>query len=45
MLAFDRHAEWDEGMKKGLKSLEYTSEVNAPKNKYKVGATAQVKMR
>ena len=44
MLAFDRQAEWDEGMKKGLKSLEYTSEVHAPEDKYKVGATAQVKM-
>jgi len=41
MLAFDRQAEWDEVMKKGLKSLEYTSEVHAPEDKYRVGATAQ----
>ena len=42
MLALDRHKEWDEQMQKSLKSLEYTSEVHTPADKYKVGATAHV---
>jgi len=45
MLAFDRHKEWDEQMQKGLKSLEFTSEVHTPEDKYRVGATAHVDMR
>ncbi len=36
MLAFDRFPEWMDMMK----SVEYTSEVNTPKDKYRVGATA-----
>jgi len=44
MLAFDRHKEWDEEMEKGLKSLEYTSEVHTPEDKYKVGASAHVNL-
>ena len=38
MLAFDRLPEWTEGFGE---SVEYTSEVNTPKDKYRVGATAQ----
>jgi len=37
MLAFDRYPEWMDMME----SVEYTSEVNTPKDKYRVGATAQ----
>ncbi|NIO21726.1 MAG: hypothetical protein GTN76_13620, partial [Candidatus Aenigmarchaeota archaeon] len=36
MLAFDRFPEWMDMMK----SVEYTSEVSTPKDKYRVGATA-----
>ena len=39
MLALDRLEEWQLGYSK-LKSVEYTSEVHTPKDKYKVGATA-----
>jgi hypothetical protein len=45
MLAFDRQTEWDVELQKRLKSLEYTSEVNAPEDKYKVGATAHVDLK
>ena len=38
MLAFDRISEWEEGY---VKRVEYTSEVHTPKDKYRVGATAQ----
>jgi hypothetical protein len=42
MLAFDRIQEWDEGYGEGLgERVEYTSEVNTPKDKYRVCATAQ----
>jgi len=42
MLAFDRLPEWDEGYGEGLgERVEYTSEVHTPKDKYRVGATAQ----
>jgi uncharacterized membrane protein len=40
MLAFDRVLEWSEGFKGELKSVEYTSEVRTPEDKYRVGATA-----
>ena len=40
MLAFDRLLEWSEGYKGELKSMEYTSKVHTPKDKYKVGASA-----
>jgi uncharacterized protein YndB with AHSA1/START domain len=36
MLAFDRYPEWTNMMV----SVEYTSEVNTPQDKYRVGATA-----
>jgi uncharacterized membrane protein len=39
MLAFDRQLEWDEDSQKNTKSIEYTSEVNTPEDKYKVGAS------
>ena len=45
LLALDRHQEWDEQMQKSLKSLEYTSEVHTPADKYKVGASALVNMQ
>jgi hypothetical protein len=42
LLAFDRIHEWDEAYGVGLgESVEYTSEVNTPQDKYRVGATAQ----
>ena len=42
MLAFDRIQEWNEGYGEGLgERVEYTSDVNTPKDKYRVGATAQ----
>jgi len=39
MLALDRLLEWNEGYEK-VKSIEYTSEVSTPKDKYRVGASA-----
>ena len=39
MLAFDRLLEWNLGLDK-VKSVEYTSEVHTPKDKYRVGASA-----
>ena len=41
MLAVDRFPEWAEGVKKNLKSIDYTSEIQTPADKYKVGATAR----
>ncbi len=42
MLSFDRLIEWDEGFGEGLgERVEYTSEVNTSKDKYRVDATAQ----
>lgn len=38
MLAQDRHLEWFVG----YKSVEYTSEVRSPKDKYRIGASAHV---
>ena len=40
MLALDRLLEWEEGYKGDLKSVEYTSKVHTPKDKYRVGASA-----
>ena len=40
MLALDRWIEWDEGTQNHAKRVEYTSEVRIPKDKYRVGATA-----
>ena len=45
MLALDRFREWQEEMEKGLKSLEYTSEVRKPKDKYRVGASGHVNIK
>jgi len=41
MLALDRLPEWNEGFQKSVKSVEYTSEVRKPKDKLRVGASAQ----
>jgi len=42
MLAFDKLPEWDEGYGSGIAlGVKYTSEVHTPKDKYRVGATAQ----
>ena len=41
LLAVDRFPEWAEGVKKNLKSIDYTSEIQTPADKYKVGATAR----
>jgi len=38
MVAFDRHPEWFEERK----SVEYTSEVRTPEDKYRVGASARI---
>jgi len=40
MLALDRMPEW--AFKGELKSVEYTSEVNTPEDKYMVGASAHI---
>jgi len=40
MLAFDRVLEWQEAYKGELKSMEYTSKVRTPEDKYRVGASA-----
>ncbi len=42
MLAMDKLQEWDEGLQKSVKSIEYISEVNTPEDKYKVGASARM---
>jgi len=41
ILPLDRLTEWVPGYKRDLKSVEYTSEVRKPKDKYKVGASAR----
>ncbi|MCW4021317.1 MAG: SRPBCC family protein, partial [Candidatus Bathyarchaeota archaeon] len=38
MLAFDKAKEW----MAGWKGVEYTSEIRAPEDKYKVGASAHI---
>ena len=45
MLAIDRLKEWEEEMEKGLKSLEYTSEVRTQKDKYKVGTSGHMSIK
>ena len=45
MLALDRFPEWEEGYKEDLKSIEYTSEVNTPEDKNKVGASARLNLK
>jgi len=42
MLALNRISEWEEGYRKNVKSVEYTSEVNTTEDKYRVGASAHV---
>jgi uncharacterized membrane protein len=42
MLALDRFPEWDEGTQKDVKSVEYTTEVRTPEDKYRVGAIAHM---
>ena len=42
ILALDRFKEWSEEYGKGLKSFEYTSEVNTPEDKFKVGTSARL---
>ena len=45
ILALDRFKEWSEEYGKGLKSFEYTSEVNTPEDKFKVGASVRVDIK
>ena len=45
ILALDRFKEWNEEYGKGLKSFEYTSEVNTPEDKYKLGASARIDIK
>ena len=42
ILALDRFKEWNERYGKSLKSFEYTSEVNTPEDKFKVGTSARI---
>jgi len=44
MLALDRFPEWLEGRFLPTKGMKFTSEVNTPEDKYRVGASAQPKM-
>ena len=45
MLAFDRQLEWDEDTQKDVKTMEFTSEVNTPEDKYRVGASVHVDIK
>ena len=45
LLAWDRVQEWDEGYRKNLKSMEYTSKVSTLEDKYRVGTTAHVTLK
>ena len=45
ILALDRFKEWNEKYRKDLKSFEYTSEVNTPEDKYKLGAFARIDIK
>ncbi len=45
LLAWDRVQEWEEGYRKNLKSMEYTSDVSTLENKYRVGTTAHVTLK
>ena len=40
MLALDRWSEWQVGSFLDTKNMKFTSEVNTPKDKYRVGASA-----
>jgi len=45
LLAWDRVPEWEEGYRKNLKSMEYTSKVSTLEDKYRVGTTAHVTLK
>ena len=45
ILALDRFKDWNEKSGKDLKSFEYTSEVNTPEDKFKVGTSARIDIR
>jgi hypothetical protein len=40
MLAADRLLEWDVGIQKRVKSVEFISEINTPEDKFSVGTSA-----
>ena len=42
MLALDRFEDWDKRARESMKIVEYTSEVNTPEDKCKVGASARI---
>ena len=42
LLVFDRFSEWDVGTQKHVKSMEYTSAVQTPEDKHRVGATIRI---
>ena len=42
LLAFDRFPEWEEGNRKNVKNVSYTSEVRTPDDKFRVGAIAHI---
>ncbi len=42
LLALDGLAEWDEGTQKLVKRVDYLSEIRTPKDKYRVGTTANL---
>ena len=45
MLALDRWSEWQVGRFLDTKNMEFTSEVQSPEDKYRVGASAHPKAR
>ena len=45
LLAWDRVPEWEEGYRKNLKSLEYTSKISTLEDKYRVGTTAHLTLK
>ena len=45
LLALDKLSEWEEGYKEDLTNVEYTSEINTLKDKYRVGFSAQLETK
>lgn len=45
MLSLDRFSEWEEGYKEDLTNIEYISEVNTPKDKYRIGFSAKLETK
>ena len=45
LLAWDRVQEWEEGYRKNLKSIDYTSKISSLEDKYRSGTTAHVTLK